>query len=228
MTKSSVRGDKILQAAGNLFARQGYHATTTRQVAQLADVGENTIFRRFDTKEGLFWATLEAQNAGLIPPKDLLDGLEQCKAPELVLPRILGFFEDTAEFRPKLLRLFAVASLELPGKMGPFCRRHLSPFLSMITEYFAVNIKSGKIRDLDPAKLTSALLMTAMAHPWIYSLIDGDKPSYSNLRMSRRADALFWLEVLVPKMLTDSTPSPSWGDEECGPVADSLAKVEHP
>ena len=58
--KSSVRTDKILQAAGKLFARQGYHGTTTREIARLADVSENTLFRHFDNKEELFWSSLHA------------------------------------------------------------------------------------------------------------------------------------------------------------------------
>ena len=46
--KRSVRGDKILQAAGKLFARQGYYGTSTREIARLAGVSENTLFRHFD------------------------------------------------------------------------------------------------------------------------------------------------------------------------------------
>jgi AcrR family transcriptional regulator len=38
--KSSARTDKIVQAAGRLFAYQGYHGTSTRQIAHLADVSE--------------------------------------------------------------------------------------------------------------------------------------------------------------------------------------------
>ena len=50
VSKSAVRTDQILQAAGKLFASQGYHATSTREIARLADVSENTLFRHFDNK----------------------------------------------------------------------------------------------------------------------------------------------------------------------------------
>ena len=48
--KSSSQKDKILNSAAQLFARQGYHGTSTREIARLADVSENTIFRQFDRK----------------------------------------------------------------------------------------------------------------------------------------------------------------------------------
>lgn len=52
--KNSAQKDAILAAASQLFARQGYHGTSTREIARLADVSENTIFRHFDRKEDLF------------------------------------------------------------------------------------------------------------------------------------------------------------------------------
>ena len=203
-TKKTVRAAKIVEAAGKLFARQGYHATSTREVAQLAGVGENTIFRHFNNKEGLFWATLQVHFAGLELPKELLDGLAQRRAPEVVLPRILELLSDTADFNPDLVRLVAVAFLELQGKMDGFCHRHLSPFLNVINNYFEMSIESGMIRDLDATMLTSALVMTALTHPRIYSLIDSDKPSYSSRLKTRRAHTLFWLDVLAPAVLAES------------------------
>jgi AcrR family transcriptional regulator len=44
---------KIIQAASNLFAERGYAGTTTRSIAERADVNEVTLFRHFGTKENL-------------------------------------------------------------------------------------------------------------------------------------------------------------------------------
>lgn len=43
----------IQQAAKGLFARQGYEATTVREIAEAAAVTERTFYRYFDGKEGL-------------------------------------------------------------------------------------------------------------------------------------------------------------------------------
>ena len=69
-----------------------------------------------------------------------------------------------------------------------------------------MNIRSGKIRDLDPTILTSALMMTVLTHPGIYNLIDGNKLVYSNSLETHRAYAKFWLDSIVPR--APAYPSP--------------------
>lgn len=51
--------EKILEAALQLFAKEGYHATSTSKVAKQAGVSEGLIFRHFINKEGLLQAILE-------------------------------------------------------------------------------------------------------------------------------------------------------------------------
>jgi AcrR family transcriptional regulator len=204
--KSSARTDKILQAAGKLFARQGYYGTSTREIARLAGVSENTIFRHFDRKEELFWSSLRSYSAGLKFRQDVLKGITQSDSPEVILPKIIEILADTVNYRPELLRLIAVAFIELHAKADKFCQEQLSPVFSTINHYLEMNIRSGKIRDLDSTILTSALIMTALTHPGIYNLIDGNKPVYSNSLEAHRAYARFWLDLIVPRM--PAYPSP--------------------
>src|SRR5580692_5113664 len=123
--KNSERTDKIVQAAVQLFARQGYHGTSTREIARLADVSENTLFRHFDHKEDLFWSAIRSLSTGLKLRRDLLDGMTKCEAPEVVLPKIFDLLTDTVTFSPELLRLFAVAFLELHPKADVFNKEQL-------------------------------------------------------------------------------------------------------
>ncbi|WP_417610049.1 TetR/AcrR family transcriptional regulator [Owenweeksia hongkongensis] len=51
--------EKILEAALQLFAEQGYAATSTSKVAKVAGVSEGLIFRHFKNKEGLLEAIFE-------------------------------------------------------------------------------------------------------------------------------------------------------------------------
>jgi hypothetical protein len=67
-----------------------------------------------------------------------------------------------------------------------------------------MNMKSGLIRDLDPSMLTAALMTTALMHPGISKLIEGNNPTFSNSQEAGRAHARFWLELLTPK----SAPHP--------------------
>lgn len=51
--------EKIVQSALELFAKEGYHATSTSKVAKHAGVSEGLIFRHYTNKEGLLQAILE-------------------------------------------------------------------------------------------------------------------------------------------------------------------------
>jgi AcrR family transcriptional regulator len=51
--------EKILHAALELFAREGFKTTSTSKVAKLAGVSEGLIFRHFGNKDGLLEAILK-------------------------------------------------------------------------------------------------------------------------------------------------------------------------
>jgi AcrR family transcriptional regulator len=202
--KHSEKIEKTVQAAGKLFARQGYHGTSTREIAQLGDVSENTLFRHFDHKEDLFWAAIRRHLTRLKPTRDLLRGIAQNDSPEIILPKIIGMLTDTVDYRSELLRLIAVAYIELPMKAEEFFSEYFSPVISAINHYIEMNIRSGKIRDMDSTMLTSALIMTALMPPGIYNLICDMNPLYSNSREAHSEYAKFWLELTIPRKPADT------------------------
>jgi AcrR family transcriptional regulator len=51
--------EKIVSAALQLFAKEGFHATSTSKVAKAAGVSEGLIFRHFGNKDGLLNAILD-------------------------------------------------------------------------------------------------------------------------------------------------------------------------
>ena len=199
--KSSATAERIVLAASQLFARQGYHGTSTREIARLAGLSENTIFRHFDHKEDVFWSALRLHTKGLKLRHDLQESIVQCDSPEAVLPKIVEVLSDTVIYRPELLRLIAVAFLELHGKAEAFCHELLSPTLLSINQYLAANMKSGRIRELEPGILTAAFTMSVLMHPGLSKLMGGRQSSYSDSREAGRAYTRFWLEVLTPRLL---------------------------
>lgn len=50
---SSARQGQILDAAARLFAEQGFHRTTTREIAEAAEVAEGTLYNYFASKDEL-------------------------------------------------------------------------------------------------------------------------------------------------------------------------------
>jgi AcrR family transcriptional regulator len=150
ISKKSLRRDRILHAAGRLFAHQGYHGTSTRQIAHVVGIAENTLFRYFDDKESLFWSSLGANFTALDFEQDLLEKMANCDSPEAVLPKVLELLADTASYRPELLRLTLVAFLEMHPKGEAFIEGHFAPALTAIRQYLERSIKRGDLRDFDP------------------------------------------------------------------------------
>lgn len=54
---------RILQAAAEVFAEQGYAGATTKAIAAQAGVNEVTLFRRFGSKQNLLSAVIEHHSA---------------------------------------------------------------------------------------------------------------------------------------------------------------------
>jgi hypothetical protein len=88
--RKTKRTRDIVRAAAQLFALQGYNRASTREIADLAHVGENTVFRPFDHKEDIFWRAFNSCPAGLKPQQDHLDGLTSCDTPEVVFYKSLS------------------------------------------------------------------------------------------------------------------------------------------
>lgn len=197
--KSSTQKDKILNSAVQLFARQGYHGTSTREIARLADVSENAIFRHFDRKEDLFWTVLRTRCAAVKLRRDVAEGMTEGHAPEVVLPKIIEFLSDILNYSPELLRLIAVAMLEMQWKADIFCDECLSPALSAISKYLAANVKNRRIRNLDPTMVTAALTTMVLVHPWLARHTVAEGSNYADGQTTERAYTAFWLDVLAPR-----------------------------
>lgn len=58
--------ERILEAALQLFAENGYNAVSTSKVARMAGVSEGLVFRHFKSKEGLLNAVMEMGKGRII------------------------------------------------------------------------------------------------------------------------------------------------------------------
>src|SRR6202167_3104554 len=87
---TSVTEVRIVEAAAQLFAHHGYKGTTTREIAQLADLNEATLFRYFPRKPELFWAAVESHVARVKLARATQTSLASDDAPHLVCRLLLG------------------------------------------------------------------------------------------------------------------------------------------
>jgi AcrR family transcriptional regulator len=197
MRKKTDVPSRITRAAVALFSRQGYHGTSTRDIARLADVSEVTLYRYFEHKEDVFWAALTSCFDSLKPRLSALEPAGRNAPPEVFLPRIVNVLVDTTTFSPELARLVAVAVLEVRGKAEQVCREHMTPLFTIITNYLQNHIDSGAIRNLNPAIMTMGIALTVLVQPEISRLIEGCHLSRLELRQVVDTYTEFWLGALV-------------------------------
>jgi AcrR family transcriptional regulator len=202
VTKSD-RSSRILEASGDLFARHGYHGTSTREIARVVGLSENTLFRYYNHKEEIFWAALGQRLKGIRLHQELLDGLARCENPRVVLPQLVAQLVDTVILNPEILRLVSVALIELHWKASAMFREHLAPAFSVIKDYFERSMMEGRIRKLDPGLTATAVGMTVLAH-FELARFREDGPLLTDNRTLIEAHSRFWLGVLVPDFHSSS------------------------
>jgi AcrR family transcriptional regulator len=198
MPKKSEVPARIIRAAVALFSRQGYHGTSTRDIARLADVSEVTIYRYFEHKEDIFWSALASCFSTIKPRLSLLDTSAGPDLPEIILPRVLNLLTDLATFSPDMVRMIAVAFVEFRGRAEEECREHLGPLFTAITHYLEGSIERGKIRNLNPALMTAGIALTVFAQPELSTFIEGCRISKLDGRQTIEAYSAFWLGALLP------------------------------
>lgn len=119
----SANLDRILQAASDLFTTQGFHGTSTRDIAAQAGVSLGNIYNYFGNKEELFVSLLESREKEYFRPDQPLikalsstafpDNIEQLgfasrETVEKFSAYILLIYVDVVEFKAKhVVRLFA-------------------------------------------------------------------------------------------------------------------------
>ena len=64
--RSARRRQAILEAATEVFVRQGYRGATTDQVAAAASVSKQTVYKQFGDKQHLFAEVIEVTTAGVV------------------------------------------------------------------------------------------------------------------------------------------------------------------
>ncbi len=204
--KSSARTEKIVEAAARLFARQGYHGTSTREIARLAEVSENTLFRHFGHKEDIFWSALRSHTVALTLQWDLLDGIKGGDAPESVLPQILELLTNAIYCKPEVLRLMAIAHLELHGQAETLCRDLLSHHYPEISKYLAATFEKDEVLKVDPSLVAASAMAILLIQPQISKFTDGGGFSQAAGGDAVRAFSKFWVDVLSPRLLASSRP----------------------
>ena len=164
------RRHQILELATELFARQGYEGTTTRQLAKLAGVNEAIIFRHFPSKQELYWEVIEQQCAMRGGRAQLRHRLAGEGAEREIFVEIAR--EMLARNRV-LMRLLLFSALEKHQLSERFFRTHVAQYYEVLAEYIRKGIDQGRFRPTDPMLAARGFLGMLVYHFQIQELFGG-------------------------------------------------------
>jgi AcrR family transcriptional regulator len=166
------RRQQILELATELFARQGYQGTTTRQIAQRVQVNEAIIFRHFPTKEELYWAVIENQirvRGGRARLESrLAAGGSDRELLTAIAQELLG--RDVT-----LSRLLLYTALENHELTARFFRTHVAQYLEVLADYIRAGIAAGRFREVDPLLAARGFVGMIWYHFQIQELFGGKR-----------------------------------------------------
>lgn len=104
-----TKRQSILSAAARVFAKQGFHPTTIRDVATEAGVADGTIYNYFDNKTALLFGILNQMRAAAIAETDL----EALASSSLHDVLVMFFRQPLMAFRNDDFALFRVVLSEV-------------------------------------------------------------------------------------------------------------------
>jgi AcrR family transcriptional regulator len=199
--KKNGTASRIVEAAVQLFSRQGFAASSTHEIARLAGVSEVTVFRHFPRKRDLFWAATESRLRRLRISKELRGRLENDESPRTALPGIVALLVETLHHQPETIRLLYLCLFELDHGADRILRKHLVPLFQPLREYLARCATKGLIRDVEPGITALGLAALIAAHQGLQSVLTEDGISCATTDDAIATYSAFWMTAMLPEFV---------------------------
>lgn len=154
---------RILDAAAELFAQQGYGSTSVREIAEAVGCTKPALYYHFTSKEGLYHEVVETRLQAVLEVVDV--ALAPGRSLRSQLRTLVGTLLQRAEQRPLEVRLLATAE-HAPAHSGAPAVNLVPLHMELIGRLvgaFEVGKGRGEVRqDVDP--LQAALALLGMVH----------------------------------------------------------------
>ena len=182
------RQQQILKAAGEVFTRKGYAATTVPEIAKLADVAVGPLYNYYPSKRETFIAVIK----NFIITVPLLDLIGKMPEADFAVT-----FRQILHNRLNLIESEAV--FWIPSLMGEIQRdtelkalwaeQFIQPFFKQMEEVYHVMMASGKFRRMEPSVATRAIGGLILGFLML-KVMEGETSPLKQLPKEAVADAL--------------------------------------
>jgi len=188
------RRQQILKAAMELFSRKGFQGTTTRQIAERAQLNEAIIFRHFSRKEDVYWAVIEEKCADGGGRGELQDKLGANGNDRKVFAAIAEDILRRNREDSTLSRLLLFSALERHHLSRRFFRTYVARYYEALADHIRRRIREGSFRQVDPLLAARGFLGMVIYHFLIQELFGGGR--YQKFEAEAVSNTLtdIWLE----------------------------------
>ena len=155
---------KIIDATMSLIRDKGYVATTTKDIARLAEVNECTLFRKFESKKDIVLQGVaqEKWRANVTP--ELFQNVQWELEPDLEM--FMNAYMD--RITPDFVNLsIGLRAPQLYEETAPLIMKVPQAFVSSLTGYFQKMNEMGKLGDFD----FESLAMTVFSSTFGYTFL---------------------------------------------------------
>ncbi len=177
------RRTEILEAAAQVFADKGYDATTTRDIAEVVDMGESTLYNYFQNKREILLAIVNRKRLELdefffqITPVDDRQGLVN------LIDQMMIFWFSRVNFTRTLIG----EAWRNPEIMSVLQDR-LERLVVLIKTYLDSQVEDGHFRDIQT--LLVARMILGMFFSLQLPVIFGSQPELDPQARLRNAEVM--------------------------------------
>jgi AcrR family transcriptional regulator len=201
-----------VQAALQLFAAQGVTETTTRQIAELAEVNEVTLFRHFGSKHGLLLAVIEEAEVFTQLGEALGQQADQIRGFAPALQAYADGHLRALEQIPEFVRSLVGEAGQYPVENRQAIGRGLAQIHRYTAQYLTTILSREQVRSrLSPEKLASLINALLLG----YAVIEFTT-EFHELWRDRQAFITDLVELFLPT---------EWIDTPSAEQSSSLAKL---
>ena len=167
-TDASTR--KVLKAALALFARQGYRATSMRQLARRAGLSVGNLYHHFGSKEAIFQRLIDQYWEVLLDPELPLNKIFAARRFPDDLEEMAAAIEQVVSENSSHILLIYIDVIEFKGKhIRAFYQQMADRFAATYTESFAERKRAGELGEADP------LVAVMLATRWFFYFFTVEK-----------------------------------------------------
>jgi TetR/AcrR family transcriptional regulator len=156
--------DRILETSIELFAERGFNGTTTKEIAERAEVNESLIFRHFSTKRELYGAIIERkidEEPGIEMP---LHEHKDSKDVRLIFTAIAERMFDKCGKDSSFIRLLHFSALEGHELSDMFFDTYVEYVNTLLCDYIEKRVKDKTFKKVNPLYASQAFIGMIVNH----------------------------------------------------------------